>query len=760
MDKYKLWYEEAADLFEEALPIGNGSQGMMVYGGIRDELLELNHDSLWSGYHRVHYNHGAKKHLDKVRAMIDQEDYAGANTFINNHMLGQYGESYMPLGNLRLQFRYNGLLKKADYLRGLSLDQATVWSQYTIDGNLYKRRAFASNPDQVMVYQVTSEDFFDLNISMDSKLLSQIKILASNTICLEGVCPEHVDPSYMTDILSPITYPHAGNTSSLEFISMTGIETDGFLVSTGMGLLVRNATYVVLYNSNQTTYNGYDKGFLPIDTIRKSLLETLEKAMDKGYESIFRAHLKDYQSLYNRVDFSLGEDPKVSTPTNKRVEACQQGHHDKYLIPILFQYGRYLLIASSRPSGEPANLQGIWSYEMRPPWSSNYTSNINVQMNYWLAETCNLSECHEPLLDLIKEMALSGVKAANNHFGCGGWTAPHNIDLWRRAAPTGGKAQHAFFPMSGPWLVSHLMEHYYFTGDQSFLRKVYPIIKGAVIFCKDWLIEDQSGYLLTSPSTSPENTFISPKGNVSPVSKGSTIDMTLMREVFNTLLEVTKVLDFDHVFAGEIKSLIPKLYPYKIGGKGQLQEWFKDFEEDQKGHRHVSHLYGVYPGCAINETTPDLFQAAKRSLELRLGNGGGHTGWSCAWIINLFARFKASQKANHYIEQLLSRSMYPNLFDAHPPFQIDGNFGATAGIAEMLVQSHMDYIELLPALPDTWQSGQLNGLRARGGYRLNFAWEMGHITYVRIVSNKELTCLVRYKGKSYTLETNVDHKNF
>lgn len=746
MDNNTLWYKQSADLFEEALPLGNGHMGMMVYGRIRDELIELNQDTLWSGYQNENQNKSAYNHLGKARELINRGEYLGAQQLIEHEMQGEYSESYLPLGNIRMQFRYNGFLKKEDYIRNLDLRDATTRIEYAMDGQKYSRIGFVSNPDKVGVYKMESEAEFDMQISLDSKLSHKTICKSDSTILMTGRAPERVDPSHRTYNETPIAYSLGDENVALEFGAYTRVITDGSSYRTGGGLLISGATSVLIITATETTYGGFDAELEDIDKVLGDIRKRVNKASEKGFEALYNDHKKDYQKLYNKVEFVLETDDKNHVPTDVRLEKLKAGESDFSLIPLYFNYGRYLLISSSRKSSQPATLQGIWNYEVRPPWCSNYTSNINIQMNYWLAENCNLSECHEPLIEMIKELAVTGAVTAREQYGCGGWTGSHNIDLWRKSTVIDGQARYAYWQMSGPWLVSHLFEHYLYTHDINYLKSVYPIIKGSAEFCCDWLQEDESGYYVTAPSTSPENAFLTEGGVECSVAKASTMDMTIIREVFNTCITVADIIVEAGVFEKKLSKILPKLYPYKIGSEGQLQEWYLDFEESEKGHRHVSHLYGLYPGNAINDETPELFDACKRTLERRLLNGGGHTGWSCAWIINLYARLKDPKLAGKYVNVILTKSIYPNMFDAHPPFQIDGNFGATAGIAEMLMQSHMDYIELLPALPAEWGSGSIKGLKARGNYLVDIKWDNGKLTEYQI-RGAEGPVKIRYKGE-------------
>lgn len=430
------------------------------------------------------------------------------------------------------------------------------------------------------------------------------------------------------------------------------------------------------------------------------------------------------------------------------------GQEDPALEALLFQYGRYLLMGSSRTGTQAANLQGIWNHHLTPPWNSNYTTNINTQMNYWLAEVGNLSELHEPLIDMIREVSETGARTAAVHYGARGWVAHHNVDLWRSSSPSGGDASWAFWPMGGVWLCRHLWEHYSFNPDAAYLAETaYPLMKGAALFCLDWLVEGPDGLLVTNPSTSPENRFMTKDGQPCSVSMGSAMDMSLIRELFEHCLHAVRILGVDSEFQQQLEEALSRLSPLKISNDGRLQEWNEDFAESEPGHRHVSHLYGLYPGEFINgRDTPELLEASRLSLQKRITSGGGHTGWSCAWLINLYARLKDGEAAYGFVRTLLSRSAYPNLFDAHPPFQIDGNFGAAAGIAEMLLQSHLGEISLLPALPDAWKNGSVKGLKARGGYELDIEWQNHKLVSAVIAASRDGICRLNYQQQELKVQ--------
>ena len=717
MKEMMLWYEKSAERWEESLPIGNGSLGAMILGGAEEEILGLNEESVWSGYYKDKNNAKAADCLEEVRSLVFSGKNKEAERLIQNNMLGEYNESYLPLGNLKLKFAYgSGKEGKAEgYRRQLDLENAVAQVSYTCNEVHYQREYFASYPAKAIFVLLTADKpVMDFTISFISQLCLAVSA-EDGALQVTGRCPEHVDPSYLPEREGSVVQGTKGMQVNAEF---RVVSSDGQVREEGDMLHV----------------SGASRCLLMLSAMRQPVLPD-----NMDYEALKAAHIQDYRSIYDKVELYLGEQKDL--PTEERLELLKKGEEDNGLYGLFFQYGRYLLIASSREGSLPANLQGIWSWELRAPWSSNWTININTQMNYWHALSCNLEECLEPYIRFVERVSEEGKKTAAVNYHCRGSVAHHNVDYWGNTSPVGvpqgekagedGCVNWAFWPMGGAWLTQEIFRAYEYSGDEEYLKNTAaPIIREAALFLNDWLVEYQ-GEWVTCPSTSPENQFRLPDGQITGLTYASAMDMAIVKEVFTHYCRICEILGTQDALYREICEKMPRLAPFRTGSFGQLLEWHEEYEEPEPGHRHASHLYGLFP-AEVFAGDAKLTEACRVSLMHRLENGGGHTGWSCAWIINLFAVLKDGEKAYEYLRTLLTRSTYPNLWDAHPPFQIDGNFGGTAGIANMLVQDRGGSVTLLPALPAQFKEGYVKGLCIKGRKCVDISWKDGKETGHRI----------------------------
>ncbi|MBI9071366.1 MAG: glycoside hydrolase family 95 protein [Melioribacteraceae bacterium] len=768
--KYKLWYNNPGEHFEEALVLGNGKMGATVFGGTETDIIYLNDATLWSGEPvDPNMNPNAHKYIPKIREALFEEDYKKADQLYKN-IQGSFSQSFVPLGNLLIEHKHSANIE--NYYRELNISDAEALVNYKCDNAKFSKEYFVSNPDQVMVIRLKSDTDkvmnFDLNFTSLLKYKNETR---DNSIIINGYAPYHTEPSYRGDLPDAVKFD---KNRGIRFTAIIKIKsTDGNVLENDSTLSISEASAAEIIVSVATSFNGYDK-----DPAKDGLdnyaiaKEQLEKTNVKSFNELKFAHQKDYHSYFDRLTFQLQEKETVSLPTDERLKKYYtSGKSDKGLEELYFHFGRYLLISSSRTPNVPINLQGIWNPYMRPPWSSNYTTNINVEENYWLAETANLSELHKPLLGFIKNVSETGKITAKTFYGVDkGWTVAHNSDIWAMSNPVGdfgkGDPVWANWTMGGAWLSTHLWEHYIFTKDKEFLKnEAYPLMKGAADFCLNWLVEDKNGNLVTAPSTSPENLY-KHDGYTGATLYGATADLAMIKELLIQTLRAAQILNIDEEFILTLVPILNKMYPYKVGKNGNLQEWYYDWEDQDPQHRHQSHLFGLYPGHHITpEKTPEFAEACKTTLNIK---GDKSTGWSQGWRINLWARLKDGNRAYKLYQELLSYvdptgmetnyskggGTYPNLLDAHPPFQIDGNFGGAAGVLEMLIQSTEFKIELLPALPDAWSSGKLSGVCARGGFELSFEWENKKITKCEISSKKVGKTNVFFNGKELQVKLN------
>jgi alpha-L-fucosidase 2 len=740
----KLWYNQPANQWVEALPIGNGRLGAMVFGNPSQEEIQLNENTIWAGQPNRNDNPYAKEALPEVRRLIFKGKYKEAQDMVNEKFISRnsQGMPYQTVGNLILSFP--GHENFTNYYRELNIETAVTSLCYDVSDVTYKRTVFASFPDQVIIFRITASKPGKINFtaSMNRPAPADISTEDNDKLIMSGVTGD-------CDSVK----------GAVKFQAQVKIITEGGSVSANNNkIIVNNADVATLYISIASSFKNYND--ISANAAKRAN-DYLQKALKNDYKQALKAHIADYQHYFKRVSLDLGVTDSVKNPTNVRIEQFAGGN-DPQLVALCFQFGRYLLISSSRPGGQPANLQGIWNNQLYPPWDSKYTVNINTEMNYWPSEITNLSEMNEPLVQMILELSKTGRQTAKDMYGAEGWVLHHNTDIWRINGPVDG-AFWGMWPMGGAWLCQHLWEKYEFNGDKEYLKSVYPVMKSAVEFYISFLIEEpQHRWLVVCPSVSPENSpAVHPE---SSISFGTTMDNQLLFDLFTKTIKSAEILETDKELVKKIKETLKRLPPMQIGRWGQLQEWMQDWDSRDDRHRHISHLYGLFPSNQISPyRTPELFSAARTSLAAR---GDESTGWSMGWKVNLWARLLNGNHALKLITDQLTPSIqgdgkqkggtYPNLFDAHPPFQIDGNFGFTAGIAEMLIQSHDGSIFVLPALPYVWKNGSIRGIRLRGGFEIeSIEWKNGEISKLVIKSNLGGNCRIR----SYTKLRAEDGRN-
>lgn len=762
----KLWYNQPADALAEdspsgwnddpewlkALPLGNGSLGVMVFGDVNKERIQLNEESMWSGSYDDNDNPEAFAAQAKIRQLLFEGKYREATELTNQTQICKgagsgHGNgatvpfgSFQTLGSLWID---NGKQSSYEnYYRELDLDDAVVRIKYTQDGVNYQRELFVSEPDQVMVMRITADKPEQITFTCGMDRPEYYNTYAEN------------DRLVMSGTLSD-----GKGGKGLEYaVNLKAVNKNGTVQYKDSLLIVENADEVILLLSASTDYMLSYPEYKGRDC--KALVNKyINNAASATYDDLLNRHKNEYQPYFKRVSLDITPDEIAPVPTDIRLANFKETLSDNHLVELIFQYGRYLLIASSRPGTLPANLQGIWTNKLQSPWNGDYHTDVNVEMNYWLAEVANLPEMHLPLFDLIQSMAEPGRRTAAVQYHLDGWVVHPITNVWGYTAP-GEMASWGMHSGGGAWISTHIAEHYAFTRDKVFLQKMYPVLKGSVEFYMGWLVENpKTGKLVSGPAVSPENTFIAPDGSHSQISMGPAHDQQVIWQLFTDFLLASDELGIADDFVEKVRNDRERLAGPQIGTDGRLMEWAEEFPEVEPGHRHISHLFALHPGSQINlEHTPEWAVAAKKSLDFRIASGGGHTGWSAAWLICQYARLHEAEQACKSIQTVLARSTSPNLFGLHPPFQMDANFGTTAGIAEMLIQSHEGNINLLPALPAQWTTGTVNGLKARGGYEIDMKWENGELVSAEICADYAGDVKVKYKNKEKVVSLKVNDK--
>jgi len=731
-DNLIIWLAEPAKTWEHAFPIGNGRLGAMIFGKPFEERIQLNEESVWAGRQIDFHNPLSKEGLKEVRKLLFANKFAEAEKIALKKIMGKRPEneihSYQTLGDLYINFERPRYANIKNYKRILDIENAIAKVEYELNGIHFKREIFSSAIDQVIVIRLTNDEKMPFTCSLYLSRPGDKAIVKTNGN--EITMEEHVNNGvgvYLFTLLKVFT-------------------CGGEIKNQDQTIVVEKSPEIIIFLTAATDYSSKNPKIVCYDW--------MNKATNKNYDKIKSEHINDYKKYFNRLSFSLGSNNSVLFPTDSRLEALKNGNYDPQLFVLYYQFARYLLISSSRPGCMPANLQGIWADGLIPPWNADYHININIQMNYWLAEPTNLSELHIPFLEFIKSLVPDARKTAKEVYGCRGIVAHFTTDAWHYTEPY-GRIHWGMWPMGLNWCCQHLWEHFAFSCDTSWLDTfAYPILREASLFCIDWLVKDpRTGYLVSGPSISPENSFITPDGYKASLVMGPTMDHMIIRELLQNTIKASEILKIDSDLREKLIKIEKQLTTIKLTKNGRIMEWSEEFNEYEPGHRHISHLYGLHPGNQITSEKPELMEAAKKTIEYRLQNGGGHTGWSRAWIINFYARLFDGEKAFENLKALLTQSTLPNLLDTHPPFQIDGNFGGTAGITEMLLQSHTGEINVLPALPQEWSNGYIYGLKARGGFEIDIDWENHELKKLVVKSFCGNNCKLRYKNKIIDFST-------